>query len=485
MQGSKRLWLALSGLLSAVLTGIVVRDIIADWRFEGKSLVLTLAENALPLIFAVSIAVAGYLVAEYRDENWQGTVARWQCIGAVGIFVVALEVVGLQLLQGELKPRLIVAQTTIGGAVAGTLVGYANARSADTRRRAERERDKFGALFDNAPAEAVEVLVGDDTVCIEQTNAAFRDLFGVDGTVAGTDLFDVVHHDTDTEASIRDALTSGHSYEETLEAPTDDGRRYFQAQVVPYGDGERAFILYTDVTELRETQAKLEGTVDRLGKSNERLQQFAYVASHDLQEPARMVSSYVSLLEQEYGDQFDETAQEYMDFATDGAERMQDMIDALLDYSRVRTGAEEFTETDANTVFEETMQGLALLIDDHGVTVTHDDLPDVEADRNQLGQLFQNLVENAIEYGGDEVHVGAEHRNGGVVFSVADDGEGIPESRQDRIFEIFEQSDRDSDGTGMGLAICDRIVSRHGGKLWVESEHGEGTTFYVSLPASQ
>ena len=226
----------------------------------------------------------------------------------------------------------------------------------------------------------------------------------------------------------------------------------------------------------------LEQTVRRLEASNDRLQQFAYVASHDLQEPARMVSSYVSLLESEYGDDLDEEAQEYMDFAIDGADRMQAMIDGLLDYSRVRTNAEEFTRVDADATLSRTLENLGLLIEERDVTVTHDDLPTVEADKRQLGQVFQNLVENAIQHGGDEIHVGATRRDDAIVFAVEDNGEGVPEDRQDRIFELFEQGSRDDEGTGIGLAICDRIVSRHGGEMWVESTDGEGTTFYFTLP---
>jgi light-regulated signal transduction histidine kinase (bacteriophytochrome) len=170
-----------------------------------------------------------------------------------------------------------------------------------------------------------------------------------------------------------------------------------------------------------------------------------------------MVSSYVSLLDTEYGDQLDEEAQEYMDFAIDGADRMQAMIDGLLDYSRVRTQAEDFAETDAEEVLSNTLDDLQLLIDDYDVTVTRDQLPTVEADRDQLGQVLQNLVENAIEHGGDDIHVGAQRRDGEVVFSVVDDGEGIPPNRQDRIFDLFEQGHRDN----------------------------EGTTFYFTIPASR
>jgi signal transduction histidine kinase len=484
MQLSKRVALGLSAVLSVVLAGIVVRDIYIDWAVEGKSLWSTLAENAVPVALAVGVAVAGYVVYTNRDEQYMQTVTTWQYLGAAGILVVALEVVGLQLVQGELKPRLIIIQMTIGGAIAGTLVGYANARSVEARQAAERERDKFEALFENSPVEGVEVRFDGDDICIEAVNAPFEETFAVDATaVEGDRLFATVDHAPNIEADLREHIAAGTEYETELHTATDDGQKDFQLRVVPFGDGEQAYLLYTDVTDLRRAKKELEQTVSQLEKSNDRLQQFAYVASHDLQEPARMVSSYMDLLDSEYSDELDEEAQEYIDFATDGADRMQDMIDGLLDYSRVSSDAEEFAETDAGEVLSETLMDLELLIDERSATVTHDDLPTVHADRNQLGQLFQNLVENAIEHGGDEIHVGAETRDGETVLSVADDGEGIPESRQDRIFEIFEQGSRDDEGTGIGLAICDRIVSRHGGEMWVESTEGEGTTFYFSIPS--
>jgi len=197
-----------------------------------------------------------------------------------------------------------------------------------------------------------------------------------------------------------------------------------------------------------------------------------------------MVSSYVSLLETEYGDEFDDEAREYMDFAVGGAERMQEMIDGLLAYSRVRTQAEAFTDVDAGEVLDDTLKDLEMLIEERDVSITRDELPSVEADRSQLGQVLPNLAEKAIEHGGERIHVGSKRRNGRVVFSVSDDGPGIPADRQDRIFEIFEQGSRDSQGTGIGLAICDRIVSRHGGDIRVDSEAGEGTTFSFTMPAA-
>ncbi|MEF8785022.1 MAG: ATP-binding protein [Haloarculaceae archaeon] len=482
MELSKRTWLGLTTVLSLVLTGIVVRDILIDWGLENKSLWSTLAENAIPAALAITIAATGYTVYVSRDKQYMRTLTTWQYLGATGILVIALEVVGLQVIQGELKPQLIVSQMTVGGAIAGTLVGYANARSGEARQTIEAERDKFGALFENTPSEGAEVEVVGDDVLIREPNSSFEQTFDFNSDAgANRRLFETVTHDSELQNEIRRQIVAGEEFEAELHTATARGPRDFRLRVVPFDDNQ-AYLLYTDVTELQQTKAELKDTIDRLEQSNQRLQQFAYVASHDLQEPARMVSSYVTLLDREYRDDLDAEAAEYMEFAIDGAERMQDMIDALLDYSRVRTDAAAFTETNAEEVYSETLADLGLLIDEHDVTVNADDLPTVEADRNQLGQLLQNLIENAIQHGGSEIHIGATQHEDEVVFSVSDDGPGIPDSQQERIFEIFEQGSRDDEGTGIGLAICDRIVSRHDGEMWVESTEGEGTTFYFSIP---
>jgi len=241
-----------------------------------------------------------------------------------------------------------------------------------------------------------------------------------------------------------------------------------------------------DALERVERERELEHRRTELERSNESLQQFAYVASHDLQEPLRMVSSYVSLLEDEYADSFDEEGELYMEYAVDGATRMQEMIDALLQYSRVHTQGEEFTDVATADVLEDTVQSLELLVDEHEATVELGDLPPVNADRTQLGQLFQNLIENAIHYGGSEptVVVDGERDGERVHFTVADDGPGIDQDQHDRIFEIFKQAATRSGGTGIGLAMCKRIVNRHDGEIWVESAPGDGATFHFTLPTA-
>lgn len=482
MRLGKRSYAWLGVTLTALLSGLVVRDIYIDSAVEGKPLWSTLAENAIPLALGGTLFLAIYRAYRRHDAHYLSRVTRWQYLGTGGIIAIVGWVVAIQTVQGELKPWLIVFQTALGGAVAGTVVGYAAANLDDTRRTVERERDRFEALFDNTSAEVVDCHVRAGNVVIDRANASFLRTTdaGREETV-GSRLADVVAHDAETTDEIRRALGERAQFETGTVAPVDGGRRYFRVRVVPYGS-DRGYVVYTDVTDLEETQRELEAAVEELERSNNRLQQFAYVASHDLQEPLRMISSYVDLLATEYEGELDDEADEYIEFAVDGAERMQDMIDGLLDYSRVRSQGEAFTEVDATSVAEQVHKDLELLAEEQGATVTIGELPSVEADRDQLAQVCRNLVENAIEHGGTTVHIGAERRDGAVVFSVSDDGPGIPESEQDAVFELFEQRDRDAGGTGMGLAICRRIVDRHGGDIWVESAVGEGTTVLFSVP---
>jgi light-regulated signal transduction histidine kinase (bacteriophytochrome) len=227
---------------------------------------------------------------------------------------------------------------------------------------------------------------------------------------------------------------------------------------------------------------------EALARSNAELEQFAYVASHDLQEPLRMVSSYTQLLEQRYNDVLDERAKKYIFYAVDGATRMQRLITDLLSYSRVGSRAQAPTTTNSHAVLGEAMRNLASAIGESQALVTNDDLPVVWADRSQLVQLFQNLIGNAIKFHGPEsprVHVSAERKGGEWVFCVRDNGIGIDAQYFERIFVIFQRLHGRAEypGTGIGLALCKRIVERHGGRIWVESEPGKGSAFFFTLPA--
>jgi PAS domain S-box-containing protein len=242
-----------------------------------------------------------------------------------------------------------------------------------------------------------------------------------------------------------------------------------------------------DITERKRMEQALKKKTEELARSNEDLEQFAYVASHDLQEPLRMVTSYVQLLSKRYKAKLDADANEFIDFAVDGAVRMRKLINDLLTYSRVGTQGKELSPTDSEAVLAQSVNDLSVVIEEYGALVTHDPLPTVMADGPQLEQLFQNLIGNAIKFRSSEpprVHVSASRNGKGWVFSVRDNGIGIAPEYSDRIFIIFQRlhSRQEYPGTGIGLAICKKIVERHGGHIWVESDVGKGATFCFTIP---
>ncbi|MGH8606848.1 MAG: sensor histidine kinase [Gammaproteobacteria bacterium] len=234
---------------------------------------------------------------------------------------------------------------------------------------------------------------------------------------------------------------------------------------------------------LRQGVESYRRTVDR---SNAELEQFAYVASHDLQEPLRMVASYLQLLERRYQGRLDADAHEFIGYAVDGAKRMQVLINDLLAYSRVTTRRQPLVPVDCEAVLKATLADLGRAIAETGATVTHGPLPKVSGDPIQLGQLFQNLIGNALKFRGKEppeVRIEAAEHPSEWVFSVRDNGIGIEPQYAERVFVIFERLHGPGryPGTGIGLAICKKIVARHGGRIWVESQPGQGATFYFTI----
>lgn len=236
--------------------------------------------------------------------------------------------------------------------------------------------------------------------------------------------------------------------------------------------------------------AELAQRVEELARSNADLEVFAYVASHDLQEPLRMVASYTKLLERRYKGKLDSDADEFIGFAVDGAKRMQTLIQDLLSYSRITRKGQSLQSTEANVACDTALENLRTLIEESRAVVNVGPLPTVLADAAQLAQLLQNLIGNAIKYGnahGPEIHVAARLNGDHWVFSVQDNGIGIESQYFERIFQMFQRlhtRERYS-GTGIGLAICRRIVERHGGKIWVESQPGQGSTFLFTIPRSE
>jgi PAS domain S-box-containing protein len=240
-------------------------------------------------------------------------------------------------------------------------------------------------------------------------------------------------------------------------------------------------------TQLRETAAALERRTVELTRSNADLEQFAYVASHDLQEPLRMVASYTQLLARRYRGKLDTEADEFIAFAVNGAIRMQNLINDLLSYSRAGTRGKPTEPTDANWVFDSVVADLSATIAEENAVVTRDELPTVMADASQLGELLLNLVSNAIKFHGQpqpRVHVSVESTKQEWVFTVRDNGIGIEPQYLNRIFIIFQRLHTQAEypGTGIGLAICKKIIERHGGRIWLESFPGTGSAFHFTLP---
>jgi PAS domain S-box-containing protein len=268
--------------------------------------------------------------------------------------------------------------------------------------------------------------------------------------------------------------------------------RTFLTTKGPYRDADQKTIgtvgIARDITERKKSEQHLVKTVGELKRSNDELQQFAYVASHDLQEPLRMVASYTELLAKRYKGRLDSDADEFIAFAVDGCNRMQGLIQDLLAYSRAGTNGKTLREISAEDALQAALTNLRAAIEQSGAVVTHDSLPALRTDDTQLAQVFQNLVGNAIKYRSaavPQVHLSAT-KNGAPewIFSVRDNGLGIDPQYFERIFILFQRLHGQNEfaGTGIGLAVCKKIVERLGGRIWVESQPGSGSTFYFALP---
>ncbi|MGZ7048046.1 MAG: PAS domain S-box protein, partial [Methanobacterium sp.] len=248
-----------------------------------------------------------------------------------------------------------------------------------------------------------------------------------------------------------------------------------------------------NITERKKAEKELKQTIKELERSNMELQSFAYITSHDLQEPLRSIASYSQLLKRRYQGQLDSDADDFIDFMVAGATRMKEQIQGLLEYSRVGTPEGEFSQFNAGDALNIALSNLKSSIDEFDAQINHDSLPDIVADESQITHVFQNLIGNALKFRKEgvrpEIHISSyKTKDGkGQVFSVKDNGIGIEEKYSDRIFEVFKRLHPigEYEGTGIGLAIVKRIVERHGGRIWVESELGVGSTFYFTLPIKE
>jgi PAS domain S-box-containing protein len=265
------------------------------------------------------------------------------------------------------------------------------------------------------------------------------------------------------------------------------GDAYITIESIPGTSQRIASII--DITDRKKAEKELRKLNEKLRESNVELEQFASIAAHDLQEPLRMIISFLDLLERRYKDKLDLEAHEFIEFASDGAIRMQRMVNDLLIYSRLTTRGKDFGEVDCQIILDQVVMNLKVAIEENGVNITHDPLPKLTADYSQLLQLFQNLVSNAIKYrsqNNPKIHISVQKRqkrDKEWLFIVEDNGIGIDPTYAEQIFMIFQRLHRaEYPGTGMGLAICKKIVERHGGRIWMDSQPGRGSKFYFTIP---
>lgn len=321
-------------------------------------------------------------------------------------------------------------------------------------------------------------------------------IFGIEtGSFGKTyDAFEKFLFDEDkphTREAIKKALEQDVPFETVYRINTDNGdTKYINARALLNRDNKgnalKMIGVCYDISEMQKgTEKAIFRLTEDLLRSNKELEQFAYIASHDLQEPLRMVSSFTQLLARRYNDKLDNDAREFIQYAVDGAVRMQGLINDLLEYSRIETRGKKFSPIDIHSVLGHTMKNLSIIVKEKNALVVNDELPVVVADEGQMIQLFQNLIGNALKFSKEQprIHISVKEDKNYHIFKVKDNGIGIEPQYFNKIFQIFQrlQPREEYGGTGIGLAICKRIVERHGGKIWVESEPGKGSEFLFSI----
>ena len=332
-------------------------------------------------------------------------------------------------------------------------------------------------------------------------NTKLEELLGVKNEdLKGKTDYDIITKELADDYRINDqiVLEKGKAISIEEEADLIDGHHNFIANKFPiydidgkaYGIGS----ISTDITERKLLEEKVQKRTEELTKSNielkrsnDELERFAYVSSHDLQEPLRMVTLYSQLLEKRYKESLDDDADDFIEYIVEGAQRMRQLIEDLLEYSRVNSQSNEFENVDIEEVLDSVLSNLSISIVEYDVTISHDNLPTIFGDKNQISQVLQNLIINAIKFHGQKppkIDVSAKNNGKEWIFAVADNGIGIKSEHQKQIFEVFKRlhTREEYPGTGIGLSIIQKIVHHHGGRIWVESEPGKGSTFYFTIP---
>ena len=402
----------------------------------------------------------------------------------------------LELRRGDGRVTPVLYNASVYRDVAGQVVGvFAAARDITERKRAEEASRRANAYNRGLLEASLDPLVTiDPDGKITDVNAATEDVTGRSRTeLLGTDFSDYFTEPEKARAGYQQVFREGLVQDYALEIRHDDGHItsvLYNASVYRDEAGQvvGVFAAARDITERRQAEEKIKTYTEDLHRSNQELEHFAYVASHDLQEPLRTVCSFSQLLGQRYRGKLDADANDFINFIVDGAARMQTLINDLLAFSRVGTRGNPFAPVACGEILRIALGNLDMAIADSGANITHDPLPTVLADPTQMTQLFQNLCSNAIKFRRPEeapqIHVSAARQDGVWHFNVRDNGVGIEPRYFDRIFIIFQRlhGREEYPGTGIGLAVCKKIVERHGGRIWVESEPGKGSTFHFTIP---
>jgi len=307
----------------------------------------------------------------------------------------------------------------------------------------------------------------------------------------GNICFEVVHNQGNPPKNCPHAMLLKDGLEHKSELTEKNLGGHFIVTASPIHDDEGNLLgsihIAHDITARKHAEDIVEKHVDALAKSNAELEQFAYVASHDLREPLRMITSFLQLLERKYSDQLDQDATDYIDFAVDGAKRLNEMINDLLEYSRVNKEQEEFRPLNFENVIKQVLLNLKVTIEENNAIITYDPLPIINGNEELLIRLSQNLISNSIKYHGEEnpkIHISVIDEQNQYLFSFKDNGIGIDQKNLEHIFTIFQRlhSRNEYDGTGIGLSIAKKIVHVHKGEIWAESELGKGSTFKFTIP---
>jgi PAS domain S-box-containing protein len=449
------------------IMGYAVEELIGRSAFElvHRDDVAAVRDSFEKVLQSPGAAVPDMFRVLHKDQSW-----RW------------VETVGTNLLDERAVEAIVI-----------------NYRDMTERRQTEERLRKLSRAIEQSPS---SIMITSTKGAIEYANPKFTEVTGYTfDEVRGENPRILKSGEMPAEGYqvLWETITSGREWRGEFHNKKKNGELFWEsASISPVLD-EHGIITHfiaikEDITEQKRVARELASSHERLAsqaqemtRSNRELEQFAYVASHDLQEPLRMVASYLELLADRYKGQLDEKADKFINYAVDGATRMKRLIDDLLGYSRVTTRPRVAELIEVGTALDEATTNLGKAIAERGAVVTQASLPSVVVDRTHLVQVFQNLIGNALKFcdGTPRIHVWAERHEREWVLAVRDNGIGIAPEHRERIFQIFQRLHGRGKyaGTGIGLAICKKIVEQYGGRIWVESQPGKGSTFFFTLPA--